>query len=680
MSDHTSPRDRLKNWHADAFLGIHYDLHANANDTELGADVTHEHLRERLQRLPVKPDWIQVDCKGHPGYTSWPTEVGSTSPGMVKDGLRVKRDVTKELGIKLGMHYSGVIDRRAIELHPEWARIDVNGQPDAASTCRMSGYTDELLIPQMLELIEKYDVDGFWVDGENWGSKPCWCERCRAEFTRRTGTSEIPSAPEQPGWTEWLAFHRALFVEHVRRYCDAVHAAKPDCLMCSNWMYTTRQPDAVDAPVDYLSGDYTASWGADRAAIEGRLLDGRSGGISWDLMVWSFSWPRGAGRSLVNAFKTATHLCQEVAEVVALGGAVMIYDHPTHRSGWLTSWHQDIMGEVFEFCQARKAVCFQSESVPQVGVLHLADHVYGQYAETFDADKDPALFTYAPALQPVEGALNALLETQRSTDLLTEEAALARMDPYALIVVPEQTHLSRDVIDALERYARNGGRVLMSGAHLARECPDLVGATPDGDPLDDRRVPWGDTHLPVRKLAVGVCGPWQPVTPTGDTAAWIRRLTDQEPVRDETDQVIVTHRVVGRGSVTAVHGPIFQAYFDGHYPALRWFIEDLVMRLPIAWDVTADGPPRLEMVLRQKAGKLMVNLLNRGSGETLSPNRTVIEELPPVHDVTLRIRRASRPQSVTAVPAETELRWTYSDGTVTVEVPRVDIHTVVVVE
>ena len=114
------------------------------------------------------------------------------------------------------------------------------------------------------------------------------------------------------------------------------------------------------------------------------------------------------------------------------------------------------------------------------------------------------------------------------------------------------------------------------------------------------------------------------------------------------------------------------ALWDGR---LVGFEENLRLGRPVP-----DGPPRLEMVLRQKAGKLMVNLLNRGSGETLSPNRTVIEELPPVHDVTLRIRRASRPQSVTAVPADTEIEWHYGDGIATVTVPRVDIHTVVVVE
>jgi len=35
------------NWHEDVFFGIHYDLHANAKDTELGKDLTPEHRRER---------------------------------------------------------------------------------------------------------------------------------------------------------------------------------------------------------------------------------------------------------------------------------------------------------------------------------------------------------------------------------------------------------------------------------------------------------------------------------------------------------------------------------------------------------------------------------------------------------------------------------------------------------
>jgi hypothetical protein len=364
-----SPRH---SWHEDAFFGIHYDLHANEDDTELGRELTTDHLVERLRR--VNPDWIQCDCKGHAGFTSWPTRIGYTSPGVINDSMRIHRDATRKLGIPLGMHYSGVWDSEAVAHHPEWARIDEHGVADfkemtgTLSTSRMSGYTTEFMIPQMLELIDEYDIDGFWVDGENWASKPDWSDACIAEFTRRTGIDTIPRKPGDANWRTWLDFHRDLFVEHVTTYTNAVHERKPECLVASNWMYTMRQPEPIVAPVDYLSGDFEYRWGADRAAVEGRLLDSRD--ISWDLMAWGFTkssnLPQFEDPWIL---KSATQLSQEVAECVALGGAVMIYDTP-QRSGYLTDWHQDTIGEVARFCRARKEPCFKSESRSQVAILH----------------------------------------------------------------------------------------------------------------------------------------------------------------------------------------------------------------------------------------------------------------------------------------------------------------------
>ncbi|MBP7869628.1 MAG: hypothetical protein KA031_02955, partial [Candidatus Hydrogenedentes bacterium] len=84
------------NWHEDAFFGLHYDLHPNAGDTELGRETTYEHIWEMLEK--VQPDFVQYDCKGHPGYTGYPTKVGSPSPGIVNDALKVWREVTRDMG------------------------------------------------------------------------------------------------------------------------------------------------------------------------------------------------------------------------------------------------------------------------------------------------------------------------------------------------------------------------------------------------------------------------------------------------------------------------------------------------------------------------------------------------------------------------------------------------------
>lgn len=645
-----------RNWHEDVFFGIHYDLHAKATDTELGAEVTAEHLRERWSA--IRPDWVQCDCKGHPGYTSWPTAVGSTSPGVVKDALRIHRDVTAEMGIRLGMHYSGVIDNRALELHPEWGAVNAKGERSNRSTCRLSPYADELMIPQLLELIDNYDVDGFWVDGENWGSQPCWCDACKAAFTARTGIAEIPTEAGQPHWAEWLAFQRDLFCEYVTKYTDAVHARKPECLVCSNWMYTIRQPEPVTVPVDYLSGDYTPNWGAARAALEARMLDCR--GITWDLMVWGFTRNYQIPTSPW-AMKTAVHLKQEVAEVVALGGAVMVYTKP-HRSGWLTGWEHEIIGETADFCRERKAACFRSTTASEAAVLHLDSHYY--------TCNDP-LFNYGNAIQPVEGALNALLETHRSTDLLTEEAALSRLGDYKLVVVPEQTNLSKPLQAALRKFVTAGGELILSGAHLAQELPELVGCTPG---------PAAETvQIAVRGECAQLAGAWTLPVPQPRTKVWNGDCRNLEPSLEDETRPVITSRRLGKGRVVAIHGAFFQNYYAMHFPRIRACFEDLVADLDIDWTVELAAPSWIEVICRRQNGALMVNLLNRGTGETLSPQRTIVEDLPPVEIVTVAVRKPTPPCSVVLEPDGTPLPWNYADGIVGVTLPAVRIHDIVAI-
>ncbi|HQM69388.1 MAG TPA: hypothetical protein PK521_08780 [Bacteroidales bacterium] len=130
----------------------------------------------------VQPDYIQTDCKGHTGYTSYPTKVGNPAPGFVGDPLRIWREVTARNGVALYMHYSGVWDTRAIELHPEWAALHADGTRDKEKTSVFGTYVDQLLVPQLKELAGDYDVDGVWVDGE------CWICPCTSALASSFGT------------------------------------------------------------------------------------------------------------------------------------------------------------------------------------------------------------------------------------------------------------------------------------------------------------------------------------------------------------------------------------------------------------------------------------------------------------------------------------------------------------
>jgi len=642
------------NWHEEAFFGLHYDLHPNESDTELGREATFEHIREQLDK--VKPDFVQYDCKGHPGWTGYPTKVGSPSPGIVNDALMVWRDVTRDMGIPLSIHYSGVWDSRAVELHPEWANLNADGKPNPNYTCPLSAYTEELMIPQLVEVVEEYGIDGMWIDGENWASLPCWCERCKAEFASRTGLETVPAKKGEENWEPWLAFHRDLFTEHVTKFTEAVHAKNPNVMVCSNWMYSVRQPEPVRAPVDYLSGDFDPSFGADRACAEARFLGSR--GKTWDLMAWSFLRTGDLGWTM----KTAPHLCQEISVVLAQGGAVFIYNQP-QRSGRLTSWHQDLLAQVAAFCRKRQAYCHRTETIPQVAVLH---------SQSFYYRHNQPLFNFATANQPMEGALHAVLDNGYSVDILNEEALLERMAAYPIVIVPEQEGLPQHVVDGLRSYAEAGGRLLVSGANVAREYPDLVGVeTGEGQ--------HGGGYVPADNGCVTVPGPWQNVRLT--TAAELAPLLNQqEPSLNLAGTPAATVNRLGKGVVVAIHGPVFRAYLKGHYPRLRRFIGDALQALDAPGLVYLDGPRAIEMAARRKDGRVLIQFVNRSAAGYLSPNRHMVEHVPDTGPFTVTVPLDARPSRCFMAPDEAGLEWTWRGGVLTAEIAGLAIHNVLVIE
>ncbi|MBL7188069.1 MAG: hypothetical protein ISS70_17240 [Phycisphaerae bacterium] len=194
---------------ADAFLGIHFDFHAGEDCNRVGERTTPEMVELVINK--VKPDYIQIDCKGHRGYSSYPTKVGNPAPGFVGDPLRIWRDVTRKRGVPLFMHYSGVWDYKAVADHPDWAAINANGKPNDKATSVFGPYADTLMIPQLRELAGEYGADGVWVDGDCWGTTVDYGAAAVSRFCEQTGAKAAPRKAGEPYWNQWMDFHREGF-------------------------------------------------------------------------------------------------------------------------------------------------------------------------------------------------------------------------------------------------------------------------------------------------------------------------------------------------------------------------------------------------------------------------------------------------------------------------------------
>jgi len=443
---------------ADAFLGIHFDFHAGDDCNRVGARTTPEMVALVIDK--VKPDYIQIDCKGHRGYSSYPTKVGNPAPGFVGDPLRIWRDVTRKRGISLFMHYSGVWDFKAVADHPGWAAINGDGKPNDKATSVFGPYADTLMIPQLRELAGEYGVDGVWVDGDCWGTTADYGESAVRKFCEQTGADTAPRKAGEPYWNEWMDFHRDGFRRYMRHYVDELKASHPDFQVISNWAFSDHMPEPVSADVAGLSGDFSPDDSVNSARFAGRCLEDQS--VRWDLMSWSFS-------RKTRKQKPAVQLMQEASLVLALGGGYQAYFKQDRDGALRDPAEMDVMAEVARFCRERQAYCHRSVAVPQIALLY---STAGHYRES------PRLFHWSGSngVAVLRKALTQILQSQYGVQILGEHHLKGNASEWPVIVVPGWKYLEPDFRDELASYAKSGGSLLLIGPGPAKLFKSELGA------------------------------------------------------------------------------------------------------------------------------------------------------------------------------------------------------------
>jgi hypothetical protein len=645
----------LRRRRADSFFGLHYDFHASKDCKDVGKNLTPAMIRE-LCRV-VKPDYLQCDCKGHRGYTSYPTRVGNPAPGFVRDPLAIWRRVTAEEGVALYLHYSGVWDTRALELHPDWARRDEKGKRDPNNTSVFGPYADRLLIPQLKEAVDRYDVDGVWIDGDGWATAPDYSRRARAAFLKATGLKRLPVDAKDPHYEKFMDFCRQSFRAYLARYVDALHAHRPDFQVCSNWSYSAFMPEPVKTQVDFLSGDYSLQNSINTARFEGRYLAQQ--GVPWDLMGWSFS-----GRFTEGTFTTKTlpQLQQEASVVVALGGGYQTYVQQ-RRDASINRWMINRFGKLAKFCRARQDACWRAQPVPQVGLVLSTSWFY---------HRNPKLFGDWNRANAARGLLYALLDSQQVVDVVSEHHLETRMDEYPLLVLPETDYLDAAFRRRLVQYVKQGGRLLVVGSAALNLFRRELGIRKAGKLATKNR--W----LAYNGECDGLPVEMQPVA----TGPGVRHLGGIHAHNDLHGACVpaATMRRLGRGMIAAIPFQAGTSYYKGGTTVQRDFLAGVVKALVPAPMVQVSGSHLVDVTLARKEGQLVVNLVNTGGPHAADSHVYTFDEIPPVGPLTISIRLPKCPKTVRMEPEGINMAWTWQDGVATVMLARLDIHTAICVQ
>ena len=611
-------RTRVRPTRAESFFGVHFDFHAGVNNQNIGAQTTPEMVQTIIDTL--KPDFIQIDCKGHPGWTSYKTQVGNMAPGVVADSLKVWREVTARNGVALYLHYSGVWDSAAVEKHPEWAALDKNGNRSHEKTSVFRGYRTGLLVPQLLEIANEYEVDGVWVDGECWATQIDYSEEAQNAFKEATRLTTVPHAPNEDGWLEWCDFHREAFRRYLRAYVADVHANAPNFQIASNWAFTDHMPEPVSAEVDFISGDYSPNNSVNAARYSARLMANQ--GFPWDLMAWSFGGQSGAW-----AQKTGVQLCREAACVLAMGGSFQGYI-TQEPDGSVNLEKLPGMTEASTFCRARQQWCKGSDGIPQIALFCPAATHYKLVSSGGES-----LFPMITWQRPL---LYRLLEQNYSVDILTDKALSERADEFPVIVFYRSGDWSPTLTAKIREYLRNGGAVVALGAESQQALSStLAGVQPVETQQGD-----SDFKFDVYRVGRGTCL----LLATPEDAEALADFNNAQGQEFEQSLREMIHRVLPR--------PIVQI---------------------------KDTRPLDVSVRRTANGELAAHFVNvSGNHETAG----IIESIEPVENVDVTLALETRPTSLRLEPSGLDLDFTWNDSnkTASTTIPKIPIYEILVVK
>lgn len=630
-------------WYRHSLVNIHFDNHSSL----LGQGQTVDELTAALSTVPVQ--MIQVSAQSN-GYATYPTEVGLDNPGRKShDTLGTFKEVARRLGLKLCVYMS--VDRRPLELkdHPEWAAVGADGQPIIVGdpiVCQRpnrekKGYLYERFIPQIREIISKYDPDGFWFDGDYILTRPCWCERCLREWKQDTGT-EAPRDPAAPEWDRWIDWHYTRYQSYLRHVAEAIHTASPKALYTSNWSWAW-SPEPIPDFVDTLSGDAwniaqvicaTSRWGAQQKT-------------PWDIM--SYATPE--SRSLANRYSLQRTL-QEGAVTMAAGGVWFAW---TFSGGKVPPWGVEVTRHMAEFTRDRAPALGPSVSASQVAVL--------------DSETSWRLSNRGDPDRPVFTVLRSLQEARYATDVVNEEAYLAHTTPYEIVILPEGRVLASRTLTDLRRFVERGGLLLVMGEGLrgrraqeSAEAVALLGLRREEQP-EAKPVP-----LQIGGRLHHIVGTW-PVELVG--AEVVSTFADGRPA--------LTRNRVGQGTVAylATGGLIYPD--DGLLAAA---LASLGKGPSYAVEGVGDAP--VVCSLRTKPGQVVLHvtdLTTRVAGRRCDIDTTETTEWnPPLRNLRLLLPFPHQPKAVRAVPTLTGVEWEYANGVLALTLDMLHTHAAVIIE
>lgn len=541
--------------------------------------------------------------------------------------------------------------------------------------CINSPYLQELLWPQLEEIIVNYDIDGFFLDMLFYPVDSCYCQYCKREMAARGISLDDEAAVKR--------FKRESMFRAVRETTAFVRSVDPNVVVGydnTSYLGCYAQRDAND----YWMFE-AALWqlGYEHAPMYARYL--RNTGRPLELVTHSFHHMWGD----YGGYKHPNEMKYEAATILANGGQV-----------WLgTQAHPHAKPDPVVYAMTREANAFIAERADYVrrATALPSIAVYGKEPYLY-ADLDSFMFSNPNRNHNFQGATKLLIEAHEQFDFVDD---LMDFDRFKVLILPEIGSITEEYANRIRKFVEDGGILVAShlstldNDHFALSDVlgvDFVGTAPYStmyarfeDGLIASSVPedfaaFGGAALVRAHEGTSVLG--KLVNPAFERSVTRFHSHSQTPPTPGTTQYpAATVHQYGKGKAVYVAMPVFSDFFREDYFVYRDFVSALLKTEYVDNPVVSVEAPRsveISVMEQRDQNRTIVHFTNAQT-KRFSMRMPRVEDDYPVYNASFSLRVDRPVKSVQAVPGG-EVTWSVADGVLTATLSEFSIHGMVVVE
>ena len=641
---------------------VHLDFHTNGT-LPVGKSFSKEQFQSVLKLGHINS--VTVFSKCHHGWSYHPTEANEMHPELDFDLLGAQLEACKEIDVNAPVYISAGFDEKDYLKHPEWRWHpspdekeceEYNNEVHFHVLCFNTGYLD-VLCSQIEEVMVKYNPCGIFLDII--ASRVCYCDKCVADM--KVLGMDIDSEVDR------IKFADMVYNKYLEATNAAVRKHSDTATIFHNSGHIPKGDHRTINANTHLELESlpTGGWGYDHFPLSAAYVRSLEN-TDFLGMTGKFhhSWGEFGG------FKHPNALIYETSLSIANGAGCSIGDQ-MHPLGEMNEATYGLIGKAYSLVEEKEPWLDGAYNIADIAVLS---------AESISGNRD---------VKADIGANRMLLEKNCLYNFVD---ATMDFSPYKLLILPDVSIDSDEIIEKIRSYVKNGGKVIASGEALVKNDEFFLdaGAKYKGENEFNPTyfIPCFETVNGKTEYLMR-CNSYEFEAVDCDIEAYM-----QNPYFNRTLEHFCSHAhapnnpkenfpaVAVKGNVAYIGWDIFSAYAcHGHLCFKEIFAHVLNKMIGDELTVSADIPDRavVTYMRQEKENRNILHLLYAHTS-VRGEKTEVIEDTVPLYNVECSVRCDKKPSEIQLVPSGEELDFEYNNGVARFVVPKVDIHQMVALE